>query len=489
MKYRNKIIIGTILLIIGIVSLVFGFLIYIDTSGVNVLLYIGRVHSFAFDYVLARILIIWGTALIAAAIVLYMLVALKKEFSTKKPLAVAISVLIIGLAVTGFFIAAVAPPSLHAKAELAANTQYTQVGSSKPVTYNVSSYSNYLSMEYFNVSLNGKIIFNQSLAFKGYKNTTFCIPTSTFLSPGNYTVNTTIAHGSTQKTFKSWIDVKAYSPMRVYVTGPTNVTDGYTGSYSAHVTGGYGPYNVVWCISGLNNHKLSGNTVSFTFGNSYFGYNVKACAFDAYGAENVSSLTVYLASNLSASFTCSYQQLDQYMTDTFNSSIFSYFEQTGIGPYTYSWYENGNLFSSSANSSYEFQTPGIYNITLEVKDSENQISEYSKNIQVNSRFTLWSYSPLPSEITGSQSIDFWYNVTGGTWLENVSGFGHYDATFYVNGQGYLPYYSIFSDDIGHYEFTLSPSVLSPGENSFKVVLQDGVGQLTSPFSIEIYYTN
>ena len=490
MKYRGKIIVGTILLIIGVLSLVFGFLIYINISGVNVLLYINSVHSFVFNYILSRVFIIWGVALIVSGISVIMLGALKKEFRSKKPLAIAIAVLIIGLAISGLFVYVSIPPSLDAKAELSANSQYTQANSSKAIVYNVSAYSNYHSMEYFNVSLNGKLVFNQSQEFKGYQNSSYCIPPDTFPSPGNYTVSTTITHGDSKKIFKSWIDVKPYSPMSISIVGPKEVTDGYTGNYSVHVTGGYGPYQVLWSIAGEHTHHMSGNTISFTFGDSYFGYNVQACVFDKYGAENTSSITVYLASNLSASFSCEYPQLDQYMTDTFNGSIFSDFSTSGVGPYSYYWYEDGNLFSSSENSTYTFQTPGIYNISLEVKDSENQTSEYSKNIQVNPRFTLISYypNPPPYDISGSQSVDFWYNVTGGTWLQNVSGYGHYSAIFYVNGGYYVSDYSFFSDDIGHYEFTLSSYVLNSGENSFKVVVTDGVGQ-TSVLSIEIDYSN
>ena len=73
-------------------------------------------------------------------------------------------------------------------------------------------------------------------------------------------------------------------------------------------------------------------------------------------------------------------------------------------------------------------------------------------------------------------------------MQNVSGYGHYSATFYVNGGYYVADNSFFSDDIGHYEFTLSSYVLNTGENSLKVVVTDGVGQ-TSVLSIEIDYSN
>ena len=489
MDYKSKIILGTIFLILGIFSLVIGILMYIDTSGLNAL-FIDSLHLYVFEYLLARLLIIWGLALISAAIVLFVMAALKKEFKSKKPMVIAIAILIIGLLFTGAMVYEGMPPSFNAKADLSQNAQYTQVGSNKNIIYNVSSYSDYQSTEYFNVSLNGTLVFNQSISFRGYENTSFCIPSSTFSDPGNYTVTNTISHGTAQRTYKSWINVKPDSPMHLYISGPSEATEGYTGNYSVHVTGGYGPYQVLWNIAGENTHHISGNTTSFTFGDYQYGYTVEACVFDKYGAENTSSITVYLASNLSSSFSCSYPQLDQCMTDTFNGSIFSDFANTGVGPYSYSWYEDGTLFSSSENSTYKFLTPGIYNISLEVKDSENQTSEYSKNIQVNPLFGLWSYypNPPPYDISGSQCVDFWYNVTGGTWLQNVSGYGHYSATFYVNGGYYVADNSFFSDDIGHYEFTLSSYVLNSGENSFKVVVTDGVGQ-TSVLSIEIDYSN
>ncbi len=488
MIYKNKIILGAILLILGVVSLVLGFLLYINVSGFNILLYLGHEHAFVFDYILARIMIAWGVALIASGIIFILLGGLKKEFQSKKPMAAAVAVLVVAMAVTGLFVYVVLPPAVQAHADISESSRYTQVGSDKPVFYNVSSYSNYHSMEYFNVSLHGKLLFNQSLEFKGYQNTSLCIPPGTFSSPGNYTLSTTIVHGSVKKTFNSWVEVKAYSPMSITITGPSEVTDGYTGTYSADVSGGYGPYTIKWDITGLRTHTLFGKDVSFTFGDSYFGYTVKACAIDEYGAVNSTCMTSSLASNLSASYSDKYAQVDSGMTDIFNGSIYSYFGQTGVGPYSYSWYENGNLFSNNENSSFQFNTPGVYNVSLEVKDSENQISIYHQDIQVNPRFTLWSYGPYVTSMSGSQCVDFWYNVTGGTWLQNVSGYGHYDVTFYINGNEYYPDNSVYSDGIGHYEFYLNSFELNTGENSFKVVAQDGVGQ-TSVFNVEIDYSS
>ena len=488
MKSRGKFILGSILLILGVLSLVFGFLIYINISGFNVLLYVGDEHAFVFDYIFARVLLAWGVALIASGIILILLGALQKEFRSRKPMAAAVAVLVVAMAVTGVFIYAALPPSVQVHADISESTQYTQVGSEKPVYYNVSSYSNYHSTEYFNVSLHGKLLFNQSFEFKGYKNTSLCIPPGTFSTSGNYTLSTTIVHGSVKKSFNSWVDVKACSPMSITITGPSEVTDGYTGNYSAHVTGGYGPYSIKWDIYGEHSHVLTGNDISFTFGDYYYGYTVKACAIDEYGAVNSTYMTSYLTSNLSASYTDKYSQLDQYMTDTFNASTYSGFEETGVGPYSFSWYENGNLFSTNENSTFQFNSPGIYNISLKVKDSQDQSSLYSQNIKVNPRLTLWNYSTLPYQISGSECNNFWYNVTGGTWLENVSGFSHYQVTFYINGQGYVSDNSFFSNDIGHYEFSLSEYDLNVGSNTFKVVVQDGVGQ-TSILNILVYYNN
>ncbi len=488
MKSSNRLILGSVMLTVGVSLLVFGFLLYIDTSGLNVLLYEANRHLFIFYYVLARILIIWGIALISAAVVLYLIVAIHKEFKSRKPMVMAVSVLLVGLSLSGFFVYAVFPPPVHSKVEIKPSDQYTEVGSQRSIVYNLSLYSNYRSVGYFNVSLNGDNVFDQSLGFTGYDNATYTVPSSTFSSPGNYTVSVSVVHGSSKKVSRSWIDVKPQSPMDVYISGPIDVTDGYTGNYSAHITGGYSPYRILWYISGQNSHRLSGDSISFTFGDYYYGYSIEALVTDAYGMENSSTIYAYIAPNLTASFSAEYTQLDQYMTDVFNSSTYSGFEQTGVGPYSYYWYENGNLFSTSENSTYQFQSAGTYNISLNVKDSENQVSMYSEDIKVNPQFGLWSYGPFPSQITGSESVNFWYNVTGGTWFQNVSGFGHYEVTFYVDGNGYIPDNSFFSGNIGHYEFALSSYVLNNGGNSFEVMAQDGVGQ-ESDFSITVYYSS
>ena len=488
MSAKGKFILGSILLILGILSLVFGFFIYINIAGLNALLYVYSEHSYVFDLLLARIMIGWGVTLICSGIVFLLLGVLMKQFQSRKPMAAAVAVLFVAMAVTGVFIYATIPPAVQAHADISESRQYTQVNSQKPVYYNVSSYSNYHSMEYFNVSLNGRVLFNQSLEFKGYKNTSLCIPPSIFENPGNYTLSTTIVHGSVKKKYSSWVNVKPYSPMTVTISGPSEITDGYTGNFTAHVSGGYGPYSIKWEICGEHSHVLTGNDISFTFGDYYYGYTVKACAIDEYGAVNSTYMTSYLTSNLSASYTDEYSQLDQYMTDTFNASTYSGFEETGVCPYSFSWYENGNLFSTNENSTFQFNSPGIYNISLKVKDSQDQTSLYSQNVKVNPRLTLWNYSTLPYQISGSECNNFWYNVTGGTWLENVSGFSHYQVTFYINGQGYVSDNSFFSNDIGHYEFSLSEYDLNVGSNTFKVVVQDGVGQ-TSILNTIVYYSS
>jgi hypothetical protein len=488
MDYKNRLILGSILLILGLISLVFGILLYITTTGFNVLIYIYNEHQFVFVYIVSWILIAWGIALIASGIIFILMGALKHEFKTRKPVAVVIAILVVGLAVTGFFLYVALPPPIHTHARIYESAQVTQVGSDRPVVYSVSSYSNYYSTEYFNVSLSGKTVYSQSLNFRGYKNTSICITPSTFSSSGNYTITNTIVHGSYKKVYSSWINVKPYSPMKITITGPEEATYGYTGVFHATVTGGYGPYSIKWDISGEHEHAFNGNNISFTFGNYYWGYTVEAYVTDKYGVVNSSYITTYIVQNLSASFTDKYAQLDPGMTDTFNGSTFSGFEQSGVGPYYYYWYENGNLFSTSENASFQFNSPGIYNISLEVKDSENQTSIYYQNIKVNPELSLWSYGPYVTSISGTQCVDFWYNVTGGTWCENASGFGHYDVTFYINGQGYIADNSFFSNDIGHYEFQLSQYDLSSGENSFKIVVQDGVGQ-TSVFSMQIDYSS
>ena len=104
MKSSNRLILGSVMLIVGVSLLVFGFLLYIDTSGLNVLLYDANRHLFIFYYVLARILIIWGIALISAAVVLYLIVAIHKEFKSRKPMVMAVSVLLVGLSLSGFFV-------------------------------------------------------------------------------------------------------------------------------------------------------------------------------------------------------------------------------------------------------------------------------------------------------------------------------------------------------------------------------------------------
>ena len=488
MKPERKFIFGTILIIMGIVLLVIGLIQYVGIYGINAIFYIHRIHDYVFNYVMSYVLIIWGSALLISGFVFILLGFMKKEFSSKKPLAVGVSVLIIAMGITGFFIYSAVPPSIHADVSISSPSHYAEVGSSNSTDYKSSVYSNYYATEYFNISLKGKLIYDLNNSFHGYYNTTYMIPGNILNSPGNYSILVSVVHGTKRYEKSSWFYVYPLANMNITINGPKIIEPGIAGSYSVSVSGGYGPYNVSWIVFGNSTHHFYGKTLSYIFGEPYYGYSIIASVRDKYGDIENKSIAISENPGLSSSFTSQYSQLDQYMNDVFNSSIYSGFSQTGVPPYHYFWYENGNLFSNSINASYVFQSSGIYNISLKIVDSDNVSSYSHMYIKVNPKFTLASLGPDITTITGSQSSTFWYNVTGGTWYQNASGFGHYEITFYVNGNGYMASSSNFYNDIGHYSFTFNSFVLQTGANTIKIVAQDGVGQ-TSSSTFILYYQN
>lgn len=70
MSPKRKLILGSILLIGGIVSLVYGLLIYISLAGVNAILFFNQEHLYIFYYVFSRVLLVWGVALIVSGILI-----------------------------------------------------------------------------------------------------------------------------------------------------------------------------------------------------------------------------------------------------------------------------------------------------------------------------------------------------------------------------------------------------------------------------------
>ncbi|MEX0968442.1 MAG: PKD domain-containing protein [Bacteroidia bacterium] len=66
-----------------------------------------------------------------------------------------------------------------------------------------------------------------------------------------------------------------------------------------------------------------------------------------------------------------------------NSSIVSFFSYpTGSDPVRHVWSVGGTVFSNDPNPVHDFRQPGVYEVTLEVMDSINCLSTYSRNVNV-----------------------------------------------------------------------------------------------------------
>jgi PKD repeat protein len=95
----------------------------------------------------------------------------------------------------------------------------------------------------------------------------------------------------------------------------------------------------------------------------------------------------------------------------------------GVAPYTYAWNFSDGHTSASANVSQTFRTPGVYNVTVTVRDGANHTAAYS--------FLILAESIRPGPLTATVSarptvgvapldVSFASNVSGGVAPYNVS---------------------------------------------------------------------
>ena len=384
--------IGVVLLILGIPTLVFGIVSYSTLVGIYALSSIGHPYAYRFEFVISLVVLSWGSALLISGVILLVLGFSGFIFNSRKPMVIGIVILMISLAFSGLVLYGAAPPPYRSSVVASTYDNCTEVNSAKPMVYNFSSYSNYPSKDYFNISLGSRVVFRYNFSFNGYDNFTCRVPASVFKQPGEYTSTNLIMGHGTRKVETSSIKVLPYVPVKVSVSGPSIVEPCYTGSYSAFVSGAYGPYSISWIVRGERTREFNGSSISLKFGTYYYGYEVIASAVNKYGVSNSSIEYVTLVHSLSASFTSKYSQLDAGMKDIFNSSVSTICGKTGVSPYSYEWFVDGTQFSSSENASYAFSHSGTYNVSLQVTDSLGNVSHYYQDVKVNSPFYLYIIS-------------------------------------------------------------------------------------------------
>lgn len=286
MENKRKVILGASLLAIGIVLLVLGLIEYINTTGFNALTY-PNVHQYVTARAISLLGLGWGIGLLGTGIFIMVLGIINHKFTSKKPLAVAITILIIGLAFTGILGYIAIPPSAGIKASMAIESHYTEMCASSADFSNISIQSNYPGTYYLNststVLSSGDLGLLSQYSEVEYQNLSVDLSDS-FSTPGNHSLNLTVISHNSKKIYNSWVYV--YPQITASFTGPANVNDQngpVTATYVSSYTG-FTPDNYTWSVLNeifgdvqeLSYNKYSRN-LSIDFyqqSNSYnYGYN------------------------------------------------------------------------------------------------------------------------------------------------------------------------------------------------------------------------
>ena len=295
-----------------------------------------------------------------------------------------------------------------------------------------------------------------------------------FIYPGNYVVscNVTDANGFSQN---SSIPVRVYSDPVVNISSlQTYVIDGNNAFISAKITGGSGDFK--YMIDGTSGYTSGSFNVALSSFDLVTGDNsIKLYLQDLKGGWNAQSNTVnvYFYS-LNPSISVGKTLIDANMTDQLNGSYSYSGSGSGFGPYTFGWYINGKYYSNLQNVNALIEDSGKVSIEFTVTDSLGQSQSTTSYIKVNPKlnFTL-AYTEAPQY--GSYVVNIYANITGGTYITNVSsyypGFNeYYYINFYAGNLDYQPYASELQKNV-----VLTQDYIAGAKTTLKVVVQDGIG--------------
>ena len=190
-------------------------------------------------------------------------------------------------------------------------------------------------------------------------------PSTTYTTPGTYTVSLTVSNsnGSNTKTVNAYITVLG-KPIVDFTTPDTAGCPPHTVVFTNNTNPVVpGPATYTWAFGDGFNSTQQNPTHTYT---SPGYYNVTLVATNAGGCN--ASLTkpayIHVLNPPVADFTANpTSSCDAPATIGFTANV------TGTGPFTYSWnFGNGNT-GTGANPSHTYTTPGAYTVTMVVTDA------------------------------------------------------------------------------------------------------------------------
>lgn len=216
-------------------------------------------------------------------------------------------------------------------------------------------------------------------------------PSTTYTSPGTYTVTLTVTNGSQSNTKT--------------VTNYITVYPSPTVNFTVSDTAGCPPHVVTFTDQSVLNATGTGSYL-WSFGDGTFStqqnppktfalpgyYNISLQVTNAQGCSKTLSkqqyIHVYTPPVANFTFTPT-SACDAPATFSFTSSI------TGSGPYTYSWTFGNSLTSTAANPSTTYTASGTYPVRLIVTDARGCKDTIQKSVNIGS---------LQAAFTGTTSV-------------------------------------------------------------------------------------
>ncbi|MEM3423750.1 MAG: hypothetical protein QXE51_04220 [Nitrososphaeria archaeon] len=237
----------------------------------------------------------------------------------------------------------------------------------------------------------------------------------------------------------------ATTSLQVTLSGPTSLTVKQQATYTANVVGGTAPYTYTWYNASSNTNSA---VVSFEVPGTYIiGVSVK----DAKGASSSTSITVVVSqqdnggqnNNFTVSITAS-----SYVVKVKQSVSFTAVVVGGTAPYTYVW---TNAVGNSNTASQTFNTVGLYQVSVNVRDASNKSAVDSISILVVED----TFNNIPFQIAVNnaepdvnEEITISFIVNGGT--------PPYTCIWSVTGSD-VAYTSTFSSSVGTAKFKFNSS--------------------------------
>ena len=274
-----------------------------------------------------------------------------------------------------------------------------------------------------------------------------------FADTGTYTVNLTITD-SLGETSTASVIITVVTRPSAGISGPDQTDISTTTYWEGFGSYGTAPYSYYWYINGVN--TSSGLYLDYSFPDSG-NYNISLMIIDSEGvkAHAYLNVTVNPLPKVSVSASASH-------TDIGNPIEFSSSVAGGTRPYNYTWDISSLGYVGYQESlTYEFSSPGTYNVSVIVYDSSGN--------KATSEISIVITSP-PSVSIHSKYSNIDTNVTDIFNATVSGGLAPYSESWYLD-----------NNLIGTNVTSITYSFSSPGTYTIEIEITDSAGEKATAY--------